>query len=63
MIEGSIVFFLMIAGFLIFGGIFLITLVNILSRDNIGGSKKLLWVLLVISTPLVGILLYYLIED
>lgn len=62
MIDGNIILFLMVAGFVVFGGIYLITLVNILGNDSIGGSKKLLWIILVISAPLLGILLYYLIE-
>lgn len=50
-----------IVGLIIFVGM-VVTFAHIVMSDDIGKLKKFLWIVLILIAPLVGIILYYLVD-
>lgn len=62
MIDMSMLFLIGIVLSLVLGILYFVSFIHVLINDDIGGFRKFLWIIVLIIVPVLGMILYYLID-
>ena len=62
MIDMSMLFLVGIVLSLVLGVLYLVSIIHVLINDDIGFFRKILWIIVLLMIPVLGMILYYLID-
>jgi hypothetical protein len=62
MIDMSMLFLIGIVLSLVLGVLYLVSIIHVLINKDIGFFRKILWIIVLLMIPVLGMILYYLID-
>lgn len=62
MIDWSLLFLIGIVLSLVLGVLYLFSIIHVLINDGIGFFRKVLWIIVLLMIPVLGMILYYLVD-
>jgi len=62
MIDMSMLFLVGIVLSLVLGVLYLVSIIHVLINKDIGFFRKILWIIVLLMIPVLGMILYYLID-
>lgn len=62
MINWSLLFLIGIVLSLVLGVLYLVSIIHVLINDGIGFFRKVLWIIVLLMIPVLGMILYYLVD-